>query len=257
MEVNGKTIIFSLPLEIPKERLVCNTPKVDFMSDFVVIPTEDGIKLLISFAAQKLLMAGAGLILGHQKVKKLLGKYFLSRNRIVMFCQGLDKPSPFVHNFALYMAEYAIAIHECEEGDAVRKAMIKLKVEHSSARQKPLVVLSLYDKKQQQDETKASDATDKELLKGMLEKHLGKQLSPIDELKFSQKDSWYHFYDSSLNVKYMFGSQLYSEYPDYDKTFNPVEKLEHRVTGRFDDFLAECVAGFARTSEYEGKVSIY
>ena len=247
-------ISFGVPSILDKNRVIYNTIRNDFMSDVVLIPVSNNtVRLIVSFAAQKKLMDGYGLALCNFNVKKLLRQFFNNEDYVSFFLQFKEGSDSLLINLASYMASFSTIISESSEGDKLDSLIQKNALKYELVRQTPFIKMIYYDSEifNEKYGNDFSSPTDKQLIMNslikMTEDFYSKELAKKMLIEY---EGFYNFHDTARNIRYLYSSQLYD---DFEKFYNlskfacPKHKIKEKT---FINYLKELMEGFITSSAW-------
>jgi len=261
-KVKSFMIQVKVDCKIPEDRLVyCTFSNSDF-ADAVLIPVEDKkeykVKLLVSFSAQKALEAGGGFVLCHQKVKKLLMPFFREKNLVPLYIQSLksNKSSvkdyrAFLLSIGIHLSLFAAALTVTTEGEELRKGIEDDSKKYQIIKSKPFIRLNYYDEDAYREESKDKTGEDRDLIKYNLKKNLKiGDLKELQNVMLLKEENWYQFYDPLMNARYLYGSQLYSEFKEFYEKFSFVNPKHFQKITNFLEHLEKKVESFKSVSAW-------
>ena len=248
--------------KIPEDRLVYCTFSNSDLVDAVLIPVkseeEYKVKLLVSFSAQKALEAGGGFVLCHQKVKKLLMPFFREKNLVPLYIQSLKSNQSSVKDYrafllsiGIHLSLFAAALTVTSEGEELRDGIENDSKKYQIIKSKPFIRLNYYDEDAYREDSKDKKGEDRDLIKYNLKKNLNtKNFTDLQDAMLLKEENWYQFYDPLMNARYLYGSQLYSEFKEFYEEFSFVNPKHFRKITNFLEHLEKRVKDFKSISAW-------
>eukprot|EP00826_Nyctotherus_ovalis_P034920 TRINITY_DN2950_c0_g1_i3.p1 TRINITY_DN2950_c0_g1~~TRINITY_DN2950_c0_g1_i3.p1 ORF type:complete len:143 (+),score=20.94 TRINITY_DN2950_c0_g1_i3:73-501(+) len=92
---------------------------------------------------------------------------------------------------------------------------------------------------------KDEKATDRELIKKDLMKNFKvNEMPEAKEMMLIKVENWHYFYDPMMNTRYLYGSQLYSDFKEFYEQMNFANRRDTRKINNFQAYLKKAVEDF-------------
>ena len=247
-DING-IIEYQLPMIKPSKCLIFNTLEAESLNDILFVPKDDyTCQIIVSFSAMEKMRAKTSLILGNPKAQRMLHNFCKNHGHVFMYivnAAGSDSIPPILLQLAIYMSELMVVLSDCQKGDYLKKEIIKLKKSFTWPRQKVLTIMENFEK------------TSKEPMKEIVMKDIeGKNESNLIDALFNPFESCFVYTENLLNIHYIFGSQLFCDFPNYYEKLNCIQPYAHQIEDSFEAFLRRSVTQFLPVSPWKKMVYI-
>jgi len=199
-----------------------------------------------------MLRNGSVIILSHEKAKRMTGNNSRSQNAITMFYNAPTIQNDLFNCFAVDLSEAVIALTNTRDGEKLISEITETKKNYDVARQKPLVILSHYERVEYLKKINyPAELTDINIITRMIGKQLG--IEEKDESKIfpiTKIENFYEFCDPLYNIRYFHGSQLYSEFEKSSKLLNYINFKGQSAPNETLEFLKNSFTKFLASSPW-------